>query len=359
MLKSILFDLIPKLLNLLTVSVLVFLQMPIMLACTRAVYLGPNNMVITGRSMDWKSDMDSNLWAFPRGIKRDGAAGSNSIQWVSKYGSVGTAVWDIGIADGLNEQGLMANMLYLTQTKFPTPVPNDKRKPLALSLWVQYFLDNFATVAEAVKVMQQEPFYIVPASSPHGNPGTVHLSLSDATGDSAIFEYIDGKLNIHHSREYQVMTNDPTFEQQLALNEYWKQIGGLTMLPGTNRAVDRFVRASFYMNMIPKTDDPIESVAGVFSVMRNVSVPRGISTPERPEISTTIWRTVADQKNKRYFFEATNRPNVFWVNLSDLNLAEGAPVLKLTLTDGLVYAGNVAFQFKPTKPFQFLPSVAK
>jgi choloylglycine hydrolase len=207
--------------------------------------------------------------------------------------------------------------------------------------------------------MQQEPFYIVPASSPHGNPGTVHLSLSDATGDSAIFEYIDGKLNIHHSREYQVMTNDPTFEQQLALNEYWKQIGGLTMLPGTNRAVDRFVRASFYMNMIPKTDDPIESVAGVFSVMRNVSVPRGISTPERPEISTTIWRTVADQKNKRYFFEATNRPNVFWVNLSDLNLAEGAPVLKLTLTDGLVYAGNVAFQFKPTKPFQFLPSVAK
>jgi choloylglycine hydrolase len=140
MLKSILFDLIPKLLNLLTVSVLVFLQMPIMLACTRAVYLGPNNMVITGRSMDWKSDMDSNLWAFPRGIKRDGAAGSNSIQWVSKYGSVGTAVWDIGIADGLNEQGLMANMLYLTQTKFPTPVPNDKRKPLALSLWVQYFI---------------------------------------------------------------------------------------------------------------------------------------------------------------------------------------------------------------------------
>jgi len=40
------------------------------------------------------------------------------------------------------------------------------------------------------------------------------------------------------------------------------------MLPGTNRAADRFVRAS-YINTIPKTADPIEGVAAVFSVIRN------------------------------------------------------------------------------------------
>jgi choloylglycine hydrolase len=309
--------------------------------------------------MDWKTDMASNLWAFPRGMKRDGAAGPNSIQWVSKYGSVGAAVWDIGIADGMNERGLMANVLYLTQAKFPTPTANEKRQPMSLSLWAQYFLDNFATVAEAVAAMRQEPFYVIPIPSPYGHPGTVHLSLSDATGDSAIFEYVDGKLNVHHSRAYQVMTNDPIFEQQLALNEYWKQIGGLTMLPGTNRPVDRFVRASFYINAIPQTADPIESVASVFSVIRNASVPLGISTPDRPEISSTIWRTVADHKNKRYFFESTRSPNVFWVNLSDLNFSEGASVQKLTLTDGAVFAGNVAAQFKPAKPFEFAPAVTK
>jgi choloylglycine hydrolase len=27
------------------------------------------------------------------------------------------------------------------------------------------------------------------------------------------------------------MTNSPTYDQQLALNEYWKQIGGTVMLP--------------------------------------------------------------------------------------------------------------------------------
>ena len=40
--------------------------------CTRVVYSGSNGMVATGRSMDWKTDMHSNLWVFPRGMKRNG-----------------------------------------------------------------------------------------------------------------------------------------------------------------------------------------------------------------------------------------------------------------------------------------------
>ena len=30
-------------------------------ACTRAVYLGPDRMVVTGRTMDWKEDIMSNM----------------------------------------------------------------------------------------------------------------------------------------------------------------------------------------------------------------------------------------------------------------------------------------------------------
>lgn len=338
----------------LPLSLLGLVPMSAVLACTRAVYLGPDNLVITGRSMDWVTDMESNLWAFPSGIERHGAAGSGSIEWTSQYGSVGTSVWDIGIADGMNEKGLVANMLYLTESVYPTPTPNDPRAPLSLTLWPQYMLDNFATVAEAVGAMEQEPFYVVPVESPDGKAGTVHLSISDATGDSAIFEYVDGELMIHHSRDYQVMTNSPTFDQQRALNQYWEQIGGLAMLPGTNRAADRFVRASFYISSIPQTADPKEAAASVFSVIRNASVPLGFTTPDRPDISSTIWRTVADQTNRRYFFESTRSPNVFWVNLDDLDLSPGAPVRKLTLTDGAVFAGNTADQFQPTEPLQFL-----
>lgn len=185
------------------------LSLRIMLGCTRAVYRGLDNLVITGRTMDWLNDMRSNIWAFPRGMERDGATGANSIRWVSKYGSVGTAGWDIGIADGINERGLFANLLYLTESQYPTPTPTDSRQPLCLSLWAQYVLDNFASVSEAVAALEQEPFYVVPAISPDGKPGTIHLSISDAVGDSAILEYVEGKLSIHHSPDYQVMTNSP------------------------------------------------------------------------------------------------------------------------------------------------------
>ncbi len=82
--------------------------------------------------------------------------------------------------------------------------------------------------------MRKEDFRIVAITAPTGEPGTVHLSISDASGDSAIFEYLDGKLVIHHGREYQVMTNAPPFSEQLALDAYWKTIGGALMLPGTN-----------------------------------------------------------------------------------------------------------------------------
>lgn len=335
-----------------------FINMPSVFACTRAVYLGSNNLVITGRSMDWFSDMSTNLWAFPRGIERNGAAGPNSIQWTSKYGSVGAAVWDIGIADGMNEPGLMVNMLYLAESQYPTPSSSDTRKPLSVSLWAQYMLDNFATVEEAVETIRQEPFYVVSVSTPDGQPGTVHLSLSDATGDSAIFQYVNGQLMIHHSRDYQVMANSPVFDQQLALNAYWEQIGGTTMLPGTNRSEDRFVRASFYINAVPRTADAMEGVANVFSVMRNVSVPLGITTPGQPNISSTIWRVVADHTNKRYFFESTRSPNIFWVDLADLDFSEGAPTRKLTLTGNVTFSGNTASQFQPAEPMQFLEATA-
>lgn len=35
-------------------------------ACTRAVYIGPDNMVITGRTMDWKEDIMSNIYVSPK-----------------------------------------------------------------------------------------------------------------------------------------------------------------------------------------------------------------------------------------------------------------------------------------------------
>ena len=326
-------------------------------ACTRVVYLGEGNRIITARSMDWKKDIETNLWIFPRGIERTGEVGPNSIKWTSKYGSVISSGYDIATTDGLNEKGLMANVLWLVESKYPTFT--EKSKPgLTLAAWAQYVLDNFATVEEAVTALKQEPYTIVTAEVPgETRLATLHLSLSDASGDSAIIEYIDGKQVIHHNRTYQVMTNSPTFEHQLALNEYWQQIGGETMLPGTNRAADRFVRASYYVNRIPQAASPEESIASMFGVIRNASVPYGISTPDQPNISSTRWRTLADHKNQLYFFESALSPSIFWVDLKKVDFSSvtgQTKQLKLEANQARVLSGEVSQQFKPHAPFKFL-----
>jgi len=321
--------------------------------CTRLVYLGPNGNIITGRSMDWKVDLATDLWAFPRGMRRSGQAGANSIQWTSHYASVTASAYNVCTTDGLNEAGLSANLLWLAESEYPAY--DGSRPGLSVAAWAQYVLDNFGTVAEAVAALTTEPFAVVTDGVPgEDRLATLHLSISDATGDSAIVEYIGGKQVIHHHRDYQVMTNSPIFDQQLAINAYWEQLGGTVMLPGTNRAADRFARASFYVNAIPKVDDPIVALASVLSVVRNVSVPFGISTPDEPNISSTRWRTVSHHTRRLYLFESALTPNVFWVDLAKLDLAEGADARKLDLTGNTTLAGESSAHFVAAEPFTFL-----
>lgn len=324
-------------------------------ACTRVVYKGPENTVITARSMDFSMEIPANWWLFPRGMKRNGNAGSNSIEWTSKYGTVSTSSWDIAVSDGMNEKGLVANMLWLVSSQYPAFQKNGDSKGLAISLWAQFALDNFATVAEAVEAFRKEAFVVVSDNIPGTDKFvTVHLSLSDAKGDNAILEYIGRKLVIHHDPSYVVMTNDPVFEEQLAINAYWKGIPGNIFLPGTNRAADRFVRASYYIKAIPQTRDTRIAVASAFSVIRQCSVPYGISTEGFPNLSTTRWRVVADQKNLVYYFENALTPNTVWVDLKKLDFSERTgKVKKLPLDDNQTYAGETSAKFVVTKPFVF------
>lgn len=324
-------------------------------ACTRVVYKGPDNTVITARSMDWKDEIDANIWVFPRGMERNGNVGPNSVKWTSKYGSVITSAWDIATTDGINEKGLVANVLWLVESEYPKYDPKGGSKGITISAWAQYVLDNFSTVKEAVYALEKEDFVIVSDYIPGTTKfTTLHLSVSDASGDNAIFEYIDGRLKIHHDPSYTVMTNSPVFEQQLAINNYWTGIPGTIMLPGTNRAADRYVRASYYINAIPQTSDVQVSVASVFSVIRNCSVPFGISSETEPNISSTRWRSVSDQKNLVYYFETVKTPNTFWVDLKKADFSKNAPVKRLSVSKNETYAGETSKSFVATPAFTFI-----
>lgn len=316
--------------------------------CSRLTYATPEGVVVVGRSMDWMEDIKTDLWAFPAGMSRIGSDESNSVKWTSKYGSVIASGYNLGSTDGINTQGLDANLLYLATADYGKPSPEQQN--LSVFNWAQYFLDNYASVDEAVREFGKNQFHIMAKVLPDGTYPGIHLSLSDPSGDNAIFEYVQGKLVVYRGKKYNVMTNEPTFDKQLALNDYWHGLKGC-FLPGTNEPSDRFVRASYYLEQAPLTANELQSIAIVFSIIRNVSQPIMKNSSDRPNQAPTIWRSVADLKNHIYYFEHTNRPNVFWTDVNKLNLNVGAPAKKLPLSNGEVYAGEVSAHFVVGTPF--------
>lgn len=262
-------------------------------------------------------------------------------------------MYNVGTVDGINEAGLAGNMLYLTDSDYGDYKASGKPL-LSIGAWLQYVLDNYATVAEAVAALSGEPFAIVAPTLPNGSAAQGHLAITDRSGDVAIFEYTRGKLQVFHGRQFTVMTNEPTFDQQLAISTYWKTVGGLNFLPGTNRASDRFARMSWMVGAVPPGLAGDAAVAQTMSLIRAISAPLGLSDPQKPNIAATRWRTVADIAAGRYFFDSVHTPSVFWVDVAKLDLKAGAPSRRLDLSGKRILSGEVSKEFRPAEPFKFL-----
>jgi choloylglycine hydrolase len=134
--------------------------------------------VVVGRSMDWAEDPGSEIWVYPRGVNRSGNAGPASLTWTSRFGSVGVSFYGIATVDGMNEKGLVANVLYLAESDYGKSVAG--RPDLSIGGWAQYVLDSYATVAEAVVALEKQPFTIVAPILPNGEPAVGHLAITTA-----------------------------------------------------------------------------------------------------------------------------------------------------------------------------------
>jgi penicillin V acylase-like amidase (Ntn superfamily) len=323
-------------------------------ACTRVLWSDNKLAVLTGRTMDWPESTQPILAVFPRGMKRDGGklggetvVEDNPLRWTSQYGSLVTTLYGIGTADGINEKGLGAHMLFLAATDFGARDP--ARPGLQAGLWAQYLLDNAATVSQALALLEKVQIVMVEA---HGHKASVHLAIEDAGGDSAIIEYVGGKPLIHHGRDYKVMTNDPPYDQQLATAKTYdfSKPSSTTPLPGNVNPVDRFARAPYFSAMLPEPKNQREAVASIFAIVRNVSVPFG--APYKSfGVYNTEYRTVSDLTDKVYYFELTTSPNVVWADLTKFDLSPGGPVRQLD-PDNIDLSGDVTRKFiKAKAPF--------
>ncbi|MGL5675608.1 MAG: C45 family autoproteolytic acyltransferase/hydrolase [Cellulosilyticaceae bacterium] len=101
--------------------------------------------------------------------------------------------------DGMNEKGLAVGILLIDE--FELTRQDKGNIDLQTTTAVRMLLDKCATVEEAIAMLANYDM--------HSSAGsTFHFQIADATGDSAIVEYIDGEMSVIHPDEfYQACTN--------------------------------------------------------------------------------------------------------------------------------------------------------
>jgi penicillin V acylase-like amidase (Ntn superfamily) len=303
--------------------------------CTRIFWSDNPVAKVAARTMDWLVSDEPKLWILPAGVRRSGGL-AGALEWASAYGSAVLSMFDSGTVDGINEKGLGAHSLYLDRAVFGSA---DDRPVIANTLWAQWVLDSFATVDEAVTAMKGLSVASVPVRDQDLH---CHLSIEDALGDSAIIEPIDGRLVVHHGRQYTVMANDPTFDEQLDNVRRYAAFGGTLPLPGDILSADRFVRATYFLSHLPTPNNVEEALAGVVHLAENVAVPPGAPYDDF-SVYPTWWISAVDLTMPTFYFWSRLSPNMVWVDLSKLDLDSGAPTMMVDpRTTGM--AGDISGQ---------------
>src|SRR3990167_1738501 len=224
-------------------------------ACTEIVFNQGNNFFV-GHNFDW-SNGQGFIVINPQDVKRQAIGVANNeqpLQWVAKYGSItfdltsGNNRLNIdAVTSGMNQAGLVASALWLDESQYPQP--NSKEPTLNNTLWVQYVLDNFATVEQAVSALKKINIVAVNYA---GKQVKIHLVIHDAAGNNAILEYLAGKLVIIQGKQLQdgILTNTVWSRANKSLSQY-KPFGGNLNLPSGTNSEPRYVKARYLLKILP------------------------------------------------------------------------------------------------------------
>ena len=335
-------------------------------ACTRIFWNTNPDLMIVGRNEDYVTASHPTFVATPQGVKRWGTADeakrSRSISWTVKYGNVASYANNRFPNDGMNEAGLTARTLfYVDGDPNESVAPDSKKKELDEDHWVSFVLDNFATVADAVEAIRDK-VHLVSVVGKKGSGFSYatpkHLAIADATGDSAIIEIQNGKVEIFHGSEFQILTNPPSYQKELENAAKYKNATA-DKLPVSWSASDRFVRADYFLRHLPKPrkDDAATAYGFMYSALATAVMPAGLPAPAEDKdvvkklVATltdpsetygggsTYFQSISDLTNKHYRFKSLIAPSDVFFDFEGYNFAEGQPVRLIKRIDRYAQKG--------------------
>ncbi len=346
------------LLSIFCVFLVILLNTTYSFACTR-VLLDNKYGVNIGRNMDW-SDADNakhKLLVLPRGIERNGEIKDNPIKWKSKYGSLVMTMYNMVTVGGINEKGFNVEVLYLPGSDYgerDTKVPG-----MFVGMFNQFLLDNFATVSDAISYLKKTKLELVTVILPGSDkPTGLHFALADKTGNSAFIEYVHGKIVIYEGKKYKVLTNQPEYSKQLDNLKKYKGYGGDLAIPGGSTPSDRFVRATYYLDLAIENNTSSKNYKMLSGIMGN-SAQLNVKNVKPDalagaESSATSYISISDLTNMKMYVSFLENHNAISVNIKQLDFSKNAKEKIFDLEKNRLQ-GDITDKFiELNQPFKFL-----
>jgi penicillin V acylase-like amidase (Ntn superfamily) len=285
-------------------------------ACS-SVCLNKKGQLILGNNMDWILG-DGMVVVNKRNVVKRGFWYENKPdwKWTSKYGSITLATEGREFPiRGMNEAGLVVVEMMLAETQHP---PAGSLPVLSGSQWIQYQLDNSATVKEVIAsdtVLRIEPTDWAGMAS--------HFLICDKSGTIACIEWLQGKMTVYAGDKLPIpaMVNS-TYESCITSGD--DPSGRFKPIADMYAAYD--------------TAQTSDGVSYVFSILEAVA--DKLSPP-----LTTKWRMAFDLRAMRLYWKTSENSQLRYVDLKDFDFSCRTKVEVLDINSS--HTGNVRAAFVP------------
>lgn len=287
-----------------SVAVVIVILPTHVLPCTTFCFRDGGDWVY-GRNYDWNIGYCL-ITVNKRGAAKTAFTENNPAKWISKYGSITFNQYGREFPlGGMNETGLVIECMWLRQTQYPHP---DSRAELTELQWIQYQLDNCASVDEVIASDKT-----VRITSRDMAP--LHFLVCDAKGQAAAVEFLGGKMVVYRKGKnlpVSALANN-TYEQSKQLLETMdnkKQTGAYS---SAGYSLNRFIRAARGVReWDPGTHG--SPVGYAFKLLKQVTVSR------------TMFSIVYDVKNRRIYYRTKDDSTIRFFNFNGFSFDCRTPV---------------------------------
>jgi penicillin V acylase-like amidase (Ntn superfamily) len=280
------------------------------LPCTTFCFLDGKDWIY-GRNYDWDTG-NCLITVNKRGVAKTAYNKTNPAKWVSKYGSITFNQYGREFPlGGMNETGLVIECMWLQQTQYPQ---SDSRAELNELQWIQYQLDNCASVDD---IIASDKIIRIPSK----DMALLHFLVCDSKGQAAVIEFLGGKMAVYRNGK-----NLPA--SALANNTYAQSIRRLKSATRDKQSgafdtlgtfSDRFLRAVQGIREWENTAHG-SAINHAFEILKKVTVRR------------TMFSIVYDVKNRYIYFKTKGNPKIRFFNFNGFQFDCHTPVKILDIS---------------------------